>query len=96
MVVRVAEPTTIFKNIQIMALIALIVVVQVTIKAIVTNWKINPTVAVVQVTMAVKEKEFLILTMLHSQKSSWKIILPMTCGFLIVEAVVITADPWKG
>jgi hypothetical protein len=22
--------------------------------------------------------------------------LPMTCGFLIVEPVVITADPWKG
>jgi hypothetical protein len=37
MVIRIAETTTIFKNIQIMALIALIVVVQVTLKAIVTN-----------------------------------------------------------
>jgi hypothetical protein len=37
MVVRVAETTIIFKNIQIMALIALIVVVQVTLKEIVTN-----------------------------------------------------------
>jgi hypothetical protein len=37
MVVRIAETTTIFKNMQIMALIALIVVIQVTLKAIVTN-----------------------------------------------------------
>jgi hypothetical protein len=37
MVVRIEETTTIFKNIQKKALIALIVVVQVTLKAIVTN-----------------------------------------------------------
>jgi hypothetical protein len=37
MVVRIAEITTIFRNMQVMALIALIVVVQVTLKAIVTN-----------------------------------------------------------
>jgi hypothetical protein len=44
MEVRVAETTIIFKNIQIMALIALIGVVQVILKAIVTIWKINRTV----------------------------------------------------
>jgi hypothetical protein len=69
MVVRVVDTTTIFKNIQVMALTALIVVVQVTLKAIVTNSKINQTVTVVQVTMAVKEKEFLIPTMVRSQQS---------------------------
>jgi hypothetical protein len=37
MVVRIVETTIIFKNIQIMALIALIVIVQVTLKAIDTN-----------------------------------------------------------
>jgi hypothetical protein len=37
MVVRIAETTTIFRNMQVMALIALIVVIQITLKAIVKN-----------------------------------------------------------
>jgi hypothetical protein len=41
-----------------MALIALIVVNQVILRAIVSNWRINPTVTVVQVTMTVKDTEF--------------------------------------
>jgi hypothetical protein len=37
MVVRIAEITTVFRNMQVMALTALIVIVQVILKAIVTN-----------------------------------------------------------
>jgi hypothetical protein len=69
MAVRTEEITTIFRKIRVMALIALIVVNQVILKVIVTNRKISQTVTVVQVTMAVKDTEFLILTMFHSQQS---------------------------
>jgi hypothetical protein len=96
MVVRTVEITTVFRKMQAMALTALIVVIQVILEAIVTNRKINPTVTVVQVTMTVMDTAFLIPIILHVQQSPWKIILQMTCGFLIVEPVVITTDPWKG
>jgi hypothetical protein len=66
MAVRIAEITEIFRMIQVMALIALIVIVQVILKEIVTNRKINRTVTVVQITMAVNEKKILIPKMLRS------------------------------
>jgi hypothetical protein len=58
MAVRSAEITKIFRNIQETALIALIVVNQVILRAIVSNCRINPTVTVVQVTITVKDRIF--------------------------------------
>jgi hypothetical protein len=65
-------------------------------KYIVSNRSINPTVTVGQISMTVKNTEFLIPTMLRSEQSPRKIILQMSCGFLIVELVVITANTQKG
>jgi hypothetical protein len=68
MVVRIAEITLIFRKIRVRALTALIVIVQVKLKAIVTNREINPTLTVVQIIMTVKDTEFLITTILRSQQ----------------------------
>jgi hypothetical protein len=58
--------------------------------------KKNATVTVIQVTMTVKDTEFLIPKMLRLQQLPSKLIFQVTCGFLIVELAIITADLQKG
>jgi hypothetical protein len=61
-----------FRNMQVMALTALIVVVQVILKAIVTGRKINRTVTVVQITMKVKDTEFFYSNDVAITADPWK------------------------